>query len=86
MPAHRAMQNKELFSPQSILVYDPKAGTCTIWTSEPSSYTGPASCLTDQEKSHLLVVQRDPENTEGSTLKQRISRTFRVNNILKYFM
>lgn len=62
------MQNKGLFSPQSILVYDPKAGTCTIWTSEPSSNTAPASCLTDQERSHILVAQRDPDNKKGSTL------------------
>lgn len=68
MSAHQAMQNKGLFSPQSILVYDPEAGICTIWTSEPSSDTGPASCLTDQERSHILVDQRDPKNKKVSTL------------------
>lgn len=61
MSAYQAMQNKELFSPQNILVYDPKVGTCTIWTSEPSSDTRPASCLTVQERCHSLEVQRNPK-------------------------
>lgn len=66
--AHQAKQNKELFSPQNILVYDPKAGTCTIWTSKPSSDTEPVSCLTDQEKYHVLVAQRDPKNKKNEAL------------------
>lgn len=90
------MQNKVLFSPQSILVYDPMAGTCTIWTSEPSSDTGPASCLTDQERAHILEAQRDPEDKTASTLffsTQYISSIYLAgkevvikNDNLMYFM
>lgn len=65
MSAHQATQNKGLFSPQSILVYDPEAGICTIWTSEPSSDTEPVSGLTDQKSSHILAAQRDPENKKS---------------------
>lgn len=71
-----AKQNRVRFSLQSILWCGPVAGTCTIWTSGPSSCREPASDLSHLDWSQTSEAEKGPANKKRWWLESKNTRAF----------